>query len=464
MAVDFSILETIHPSRFLSFTIPNPNPALCPSLASPLIRIAILDSPILPSSPPIPTVAAMIVPKHRESDWLFSTEAGHLQLLLASPNIQRLMLIGQQPIINASSSPSVYRRWIDSDSLNNLEVTLKPLVTALSPKSCFKNGNLEVPFLRYEDNVFCSLVLEKCIGNFVGEMLVEDVEIEGANQAREFRRRLRFKRMPNLVQTEIRIVPKKASCLDSLEIGSNTLELIPDLGALVHVYLVPMVASLALTGSRIEELVEAGLRPKALCLGVGGGALVGFLKTQLDFEVVGVEVDEEVLRVARKYFGLEDGDLIQVCVGDGMELMDKLAHGDVGHIDPKFDVIMVDLDSDNLRNGVSAPPMEFVRKDVLLAARSILCESGIFVVNVIPPSKSFYEMLIHDFQEIFPELYEIDVGNGENFVVIAAKALPCSSLISDSENKFLQKLRLLISGAYMDSIKRIGSAMSCRSD
>ncbi|KAE8689249.1 S-adenosyl-L-methionine-dependent methyltransferases superfamily protein, putative isoform 2 [Hibiscus syriacus] len=333
----------------------------------------------------------MIVPKHRESDWLFSTEAGHLQLLLASPNIQRLILIGQQPIIDGSSSPSIYRRWIDSDSLNNLEMTLKPLVIALSPKIYFKNGNLEVPFSRYEDNVICSLVLEKCIGSFVGEMLVEDVEIESANQGREFRRRLRFKRMPNLVQTEIRIVPKEVSCLDSLEIGNDSLEFSPDLGTLVHVYLVPMVASLALTGSRIEELVEAGLRPKALCLGV----------------------DQEVLRVARKYFGLEDGDLIRVCVGDGMELMDKLARGDVGHIDPKFDVIMVDLDSDNMRNG-----------------------------------------------EVFPDLYEIDVENGENVVLIAAKALPCSSSITDCENKFLQKLRLVISGAYMDSIKRIGSATS----
>ncbi|KAE8691587.1 S-adenosyl-L-methionine-dependent methyltransferases superfamily protein, putative isoform 2 [Hibiscus syriacus] len=227
--------------------------------------------------------------------------------------------------------------------------------------------------------------------SFVGEMLVEDVEIESADQGREFRRRLRFKRMPNLVQTEIRIVPKGFSCLDSLEIGSYSLEFSPDLGALVHVFLVPMVASLALIGSRIEELVEAGLRPKALCLGL------------------------EVSRVAHKYFGLEDGDQIRVCVGDGMKLMDKLAHGDVGHTDPKFDVIMVDLHSDNLRIG-----------------------------------------------EVFPYLYEIDVGNGENFVLIAAMALPCSSSISDCENMFLQKLRLVISGAH-GSIKRIGSAMSSRS-
>ncbi|XVE99109.1 hypothetical protein REPUB_Repub03eG0168500 [Reevesia pubescens] len=467
MGVDISIFETIYPSRFLSFTIPNPNPNPNPSLSSPLIRVAILDSPLHPSSssspsiPPTPNVAAMLVPKHRESDWIFSTESGHLQLLLTFPHIQRLILIGQQqqPIIDTRDSLSIYRRPINSDSLNHLQMTLMPLVIALSPKNYFKNGNLEVPFLSYEDNVISSLVLEKCVGNFVGEMLVEDVEIQGSNQGREFRRRLRFKRMPNLVQSEIRIVPQTSFCLDSVEIGGKNVEFSPDLGVLVHVYLVPMVASLVLIGSWIEERVQAGLRPKALCLGVGGGALVGFLKTQLGFQVVGVEVDEEVLRVARKYFGLEDGDFIQVCVGDGMELMEKLARGDsvhegVGHADPQFDVIMVDLDSGDLRNGVSAPPLEFVRKDILLAARSILCESGIFVINVIPPSRSFYEKLIHDFQEVFPELYEIDVGNEENFVLIA-KALPTASSLRDCENNFLQKLRLTILGAYMDSIKRI---------
>lgn len=333
------------------------------------------------------------------------------------------------------------------------------MVIALSPKDYIENPTFEVPFLSYEDNVICSLALEKCTGNFVGEMLVEDVEIEVSDQGREFRRRLRFKRMPNLVQTEIRIIPQRVSCLDSVEIGGNGIEFSPDLGVLVHVYLVPMVASLALTGSWIEERIQAGFRPKALCLGVGGGALIGFLKTKLEFQVVGVEVDEEVLRVARKYFGLEDGDFIQVCVGDGLELMEKLACGDtgcegVGHIDPPFDVIMVDIDSVDLRNGVTAPPLEFVRKEILLAARSILCESGIFVINTIPPSRSFYETLIHDFQEVFPELYEIDVGNGENFILIA-KALPSASSINDGENKFLQKLRLAISGAYIDSIKRI---------
>lgn len=40
--------------------------------------------------------------------------------------------------------------------------------------------------------------------------------------------------------------------------------------------------------------------------GVGDGGLLSFLKNQLSFEVVGVEVDGQVLSVARQYFGLKN--------------------------------------------------------------------------------------------------------------------------------------------------------------
>lgn len=355
---------------------------------------------------------------------------------------------------------------------------MKPLVIALSRKFCFdKNGIYNVPLLSYEDNVVSSVVLEKCVGHFAGEMLVEDVEIEsegGECRKREFRRRLRFKRMPNLVQTEVKLVPEAAISLDSVKIGGKV-RFRPHIGVLVHVYLVPMVASCALIGSYIGERIRFGFRPKALCVGVGGGALVSFLRTQLDFEVVGVEMDEVVLRVARQYFGLEDGEFLQVSVGDAIEFLEKLARQIVGknpdsfgacslkdgnfldnsdRVDNKFDVIMVDLDSGDARNGTSAPPLEFVRKDVLLAARLILSDFGIFVMNVIPPNRSFYDMLIQEFRDVFQELYEIDVGNEENFVLIAT-GLSIVSSGSDCENAFGKKLRLLISGEYMDSIRKI---------
>ncbi|PQQ00403.1 methyltransferase-like protein 13 [Prunus yedoensis var. nudiflora] len=456
MALDKTAFETITPSRFITFTFPNP------SNSTTLLRVAVLDTPFQLTGSP--RVAAMLVPKQRESDWIFSTESGHLQLLLSSPGISRLILTGNQPI-NGHHSPAIYHRPARNDSScdGELGVSLKPLFLALSPKSCFKHGIPEIPILSYEDNVICSVVLERCVGSLVGEMVVEDVEIESGGEAskREFRRRLRFKRMPNLVQTELRIVPNMGFGLDYVEIGEVEFRL--DNSVLVHPYLVPMVASLQLIASYIEGRIRSGFRPKALCLGVGGGALLGFLKAELGFQVVGVEADKEVLRVAGKYFGLEDGVIEKLVGGDNgqssgsfgsHEIVDDCAMLDGNGVDSKFDVVLVDLDSRDAGDGIIAPPFEFVRNDVLLAARSVLCDNGILAINVIPPNRSFYTTLIQEFREVFHELYEIDVGNGENFILIALVS-PVTSSTSDCEDCFLNKLRMVISGAYMNSIKKI---------
>ncbi|KAM5550842.1 eEF1A lysine and N-terminal methyltransferase [Rosa sericea] len=453
--LDNTTFEMISPSRFTTFTFPNP----CDSTTS-LLRVAVLDSPFQLAADP-PRVAVMLVPKHRHSDWIFSTHSGHLHLLLSSPGISRLILIAD----SSHDSPSIYRRPLKDDTScgDELGVSLKPLFLALSPKSCFKHGIPEIPIFSYEDNLISSLVLEKCFGCLVGEMVVEDVEIDigGQVSTREFRRRLRFKRMPNLIQTEVRIVPKMGFGLDCVGIGQVEFRL--DDSVLVHSYLVPMVASLSLAAPYIQGRIRSGVRPKALCLGVGGGALLGFLRTQLGFQVVGVEADEEVLRVSRQYFGLDDGEHIKVCVGDALKVIDKLAGAcevevgcDVGSgndVDTKFDVIMVDLDSSDARDGLIAPPLEFVRKHILLSARSVLSDNGIIAINVIPPNTSFYKTLIHEFRDVFNELYQIDVRNGENFILIAVASPLRPS--SDCENCFLNKLGKAISGAYLNSIKKI---------
>ena len=127
----------------------------------------------------------------------------------------------------------------------------------------------------------------------------------------------------------------------------------------MHPYLGPMVASLLLVGCCIEERILGGFKPKALCIGVGGGALLRFLRAQLGFEVVGVEADKEVLRVARQYFGLLGNESIRVIVGDAIDVIEKFAYHSNGvheeengsylydgsGVNNKVDAIMVDLDS-----------------------------------------------------------------------------------------------------------------------
>ncbi|KAJ7974950.1 methyltransferase-like protein 13 [Quillaja saponaria] len=391
LELDGSTFETINPSRFISFTFPNP------TRSNALLRLAVIDSPLQRSDSP--QVASMFVPEGRETDWIFSTESGQLQLLFSSPGISRLILIGNQPI-DGDRSLLIYHRCMNKHSTyqKELEGRMQSLFLALSPKSLFKNGIPEIPILSYEDNVVCSVVLEKCVGS-VGEMLVEDIEIVseavlGGSRKREFRRRLRFKRMPNLIQTEILIVPESNFDLSSEGIGEVKFR--PDLRVLVHPYLAPMVASLSLVGDYIEQQIRCGLRPKALCLGVGGGALLSFLRTQLGFEITGMDADNEVLRIARHYFGLEDDQLMHLCVGDAIKFIRKLAYsanrlknncysGNGEDIDNKYDVLMVDLDSSDVRSGLSAPPLNFIKKHVFQAAKLVLSDSGILTINVIPP-------------------------------------------------------------------------------
>ncbi|ESQ40371.1 hypothetical protein EUTSA_v10013565mg [Eutrema salsugineum] len=411
MALDVRIFETISPSRFISFTIPNPISPLQ------LLRVAVLDSP-LHSTLSSPRVAVTLVPKHREADWIFSTESGHLQLLLNLPDISRLILIGDDPD-GGTDFPAVYHRPIpeDSNDSERLELRVKPLVVALSPKTLTRDEIDDVPFLIYEDDVVSSVELEKSVGPFVGEMVIEDVEIEIDDGVREFRRRLRFKRMPNLVQSEIKIVTRSTDSSNSKSLPSLTrTEFTPDLTELVHPYLAPMVASLSLIGSSHMDKS----RPKALCIGVGGGGLLSFLRLHLGFEVTGVEIDPEVLRVARHHFGLEES-FAHVHVEDGIEFLKRFSSTCDGE-NTKFDALMVDLDSTDPIHGVSAPPVDFVARDVLLAARAVLVHSGVFVINVIPPNKTFYQELKDEFRQVFADLYEIDVGNGENFVLIATAA------------------------------------------
>lgn len=356
----------------------------------------------------------MLVPKHRETDWIFSTESGHLQLLLNLPEISRLILIGDDPEDLSNSSAA--------DEDERLQQRVKPLVAALSPKTLVKE---EVPFLIYEDDVVTRVELERTIGPYVGEMLIEDVEIEIDEVTREFRRRLRFKRTPNLIQSDIKMVRTRGE------------EFEPQLTELVHPYLAPMVASLSLIGCELKR------RPKALCIGVGGGGLVSFLKLKLGFEVTGVEIDPEVVRIARCYFGLEER-FASVHVGDGVDFLKRL--DDDGS---KFDVLMVDLDSSDPVHGVSAPPVEFVGRDVLVAARAVLVPCGVLVINVIPLSKTFYEELKDVFRQVFAELYEIDVGNGENFVLIATVS------VRDGLNGFTMENLSPVVLKYVDAIHRI---------
>ncbi|KAJ8765855.1 hypothetical protein K2173_020371 [Erythroxylum novogranatense] len=441
MGVDIQIFEALIPGRFISFNIPIPD-------HTNILRFAVLDSPIPPTG--VPQVATLIVPKDRESDWIFCTESGNFQLLFSSPGVSRLILIGKVPLEDPASVFVRYKYDKDQDAQyrRDVGISVETFLFTLIPKVVDKAAT--IPLLDFADGVVSGVVLEVVVGARVGEMLVEDVELESVlegscinttTKVREFMRRLRFKRMPNHVQTMVRI--------DSLKVGKK----VPDVGVLAQQYCIAMVASLSVIEYCVEERIRLGSKPRALCLGVGGGTLLSFLRSKLGFEVEGAEMDEEVLRVGRKYFGLGDCETVKIHVGDAIEIVQKLASGN-----NEFEVIMVDLNAWEPWTGTGAPPVEFLSRESLWACRCLIRDYGILVMNVITQSKSSssYRALVQDLGSVFDGLYEIDVGGEDNVVLIASTSTePLPSPVADSHNSFRKKLRTVIAGEYLDSIKKI---------
>ncbi|CAL5005279.1 unnamed protein product [Urochloa decumbens] len=454
-------LRRIAPSRFLSFSFPNPflGHASDPygdggdggGDAGECLRIAVLDSPL--PAPPIPRTAAMLVPAGRHRDWIFSTRAGHLHLLL-STQFSRLILVG--PELSAPS-PRVIPCAARPDP-DPAHARLLPLLLALCPVALFRDNAVpDVPLLTFHDDILLLAPVKFVIGTVVGEMVVEDVAIGSAPGPPELCRRLRFKRMPCLVQTQVRLCQSPAaaaassSLLEALEGSDGMLQ--PEVGgSLVQPYLQAMVAGLAVIAPSIEERIQSGVRPRCLCAGVGGGSLPMSIRVGLQFNVLGVEADGVVLDVARNHFGLVEDEFLHVHVGDAIQMIEDFARR--GEPDMNFSAVIVDLDSSDAMCGVSAPPLEMIHGSVLLAARTILNQHGVLILNVIPPPAdgSFYTGLIDVLRQVFSELYEIDVGNGENFVLVAT--VSHETKLTDNSGHFLTALRKL-AGDFLEHIRKI---------
>ncbi|RLM74738.1 methyltransferase-like protein 13 [Panicum miliaceum] len=454
-------LRRIAPSRFVSFSFPNPflGHASDPygdggggGGAGECLRVAVLDSPL--PSPPVPGTAAMLVPAGRHRDWIFSTRAGHLHLLL-SIQFSRLILVGPELSV---PSPRVIPCIARPDP-DPAHARLRPLLLALCPVAAFRDNAVpDVPLLTFQDDLLLLSPVKFVAGPVVGEMVVEDVAIDNAPGPAELHRRLRFKRMPCLVQTQVRLCRSPAaaaassSLVETLKGSGGFLQ--PEVGgSLVQPYLQAMVAGLAVIAPSIEESIQSGVRPRCLCAGVGGGSLPMSIRVGLQFNVLGVEADSVVLDVARNHFGLLEDEFLHVHVGDAIQMIEDFSRQQ--EPDMKFSAVMVDLDSSDAMCGVSAPPLEVIHGSILLAARTILDQHGVLILNVIPPPAdgSVYKGLIDVLRQVFSELYEIDVGNGENFVLTATVS-PIETALADNSGHFLTELRKL-AGDFLEHIRKI---------
>jgi spermidine synthase len=116
--------------------------------------------------------------------------------------------------------------------------------------------------------------------------------------------------------------------------------------------------------------VAAGLRGRALVLGLGGGTLVRGLAAD-GFAVDVVELDPAMPAVARAYFGLAAADA-RVIHADARAFLDRAAAGDA-----RYALIVVDV------SGGGQHPDHVYSREAFALMRAVLAPGGTVVLNLV---------------------------------------------------------------------------------
>ena len=160
----------------------------------------------------------------------------------------------------------------------------------------------------------------------------------------------------------------------TLHIGSDTVQSAMRLAR-------PDDLELSYTRSMMAFLLFGPPPGRVLMIGLGGGSLTKFIHHRLpSAEIKAVEVNPQVIAIARHYFHLPADDArLSVVTGDGSEY--------VAREDVEANVIIVDgYDAD-------AHAEELASRSFYAACRARLAEGGLFVVNLWGGDKLFRTLL-----------------------------------------------------------------------
>lgn len=172
----------------------------------------------------------------------------------------------------------------------------------------------------------------------------------------------------------------------------------------------------------LAPLFAADTPRRMLFIGLGGGSIPKhfhqfYPKAAIDV----VEIDPEVVKVARDFFAFREDDRLQVVVEDGRNYLRKLAPG------TSYDLVLVDA------YYADSIPFHLTTREFLQLLSSRLSDDGVVVSNIIGSlsgarSKLFRSML-KTFQSVFSQVYVFPVnGTGQaddtlerNIIVVATK-------------------------------------------
>lgn len=146
---------------------------------------------------------------------------------------------------------------------------------------------------------------------------------------------------------------------------------------------------------------------RILIVGLGGGTIPAFLhKHYPKLAIDVVDIDPDVVDAARKYFGFREDAALKAHVDDGRKFIENSPG--------KYDALFLDaFGADNV-------PRHLTTREFLQACRRALAEGGLVVGNIWSrASNPLYDSMVRTYQDVFDEVYILDVQGAGNRIVFA---------------------------------------------
>jgi spermidine synthase len=146
---------------------------------------------------------------------------------------------------------------------------------------------------------------------------------------------------------------------------------------------------------------------RILVVGLGGGTLPRFLHAHYPLALIdAVDIDPEVARVAKDYFGFREDDRLRVHVEDGRRYIESVT--------VPYDAIFLDaFDSRDI-------PAHLTTVEFLRAVRRAVRPDGVVVSNVWrAPQNALYPAMVRTYRQVFETVKIVPVPSDVNNMVFA---------------------------------------------
>lgn len=182
----------------------------------------------------------------------------------------------------------------------------------------------------------------------------------------------------------------------------------------------PGTLVLEYTKAAMVGLAFAPSPARVLVIGLGGGTMPAFLHHHFPGATIdAVEIDPEVLQVARRFFEFREDERLRAHIDDGRRFVERTPH--------RYDLIFLDA------YGPDSVPRHLATREFLALARERLAPGGVVVANLWDEdANALYRPMVRAYQVQFPQVWELEVKGGNRIVVGAPTPRDRASLLANA--------------------------------